>query len=91
MSSIILQTFLTLKLHIQGRPQNVKVSHVADFKSAYISFIRGLACETNLQEIMGWESSDAVRLDLGPLLQGQTGTVKLKSAYNLLVIVPRGL
>ena len=31
---------------------------------------RGLQCETNLQDIMGWESSD-VRFDLWPLLQGQ--------------------
>ena len=31
---------------------------------------RGLQCETNLQDIVGWESSD-VRFDLWPLLQGQ--------------------
>ena len=40
---------------------------------------------------MGWESSDVVRFDLGPLLQGQTRMVKVKSAYNLLIIGPRGL
>ena len=40
---------------------------------------------------MGWESSDAVRFDLGPLHQGQTRTAKLKNAYNLLIIGPRGL
>ena len=40
---------------------------------------------------MGWESSDVVRFDLGPLLQGQTRIEKLKSAYNLLIIGPRGL
>ena len=40
---------------------------------------------------MGWESSDVVRFDLGPLLQGQTRIAKLKSAYNLLIIVPRVL
>ena len=40
---------------------------------------------------MGWECSDVVRFDLGPLLQGQTMTPKLKSAYNLLFIGPRGL
>ena len=28
---------------------------------------------------MGWESSDVVRFYLGPLLQGQTKTAKLKS------------
>ena len=38
---------------------------------------------------MGWESFDVVRFDLGPLLQGQTRIVKLKSAYNSLVIGPR--
>ena len=40
---------------------------------------------------MGWESFDVVRFDLGPLLQGQTRIAKLKSAYNLLIIGPRGL
>ena len=36
---------------------------------------------------MGWESSDAVRFDLGPLLQGQTRIPKLKSAHNSLLLV----
>ena len=40
---------------------------------------------------MGWESSDVVRLDLEPLLQGQTRTAKLKIAYNSFIIDPRGL
>ena len=40
---------------------------------------------------MDWESFDVVRFDLGPLLQGQMRTPKLKSAYNSLVIDPRGL
>ena len=40
---------------------------------------------------MGWESSGMVGFDLGPLLQGQTRTVKLKSAYNSLISSPRGL
>ena len=35
---------------------------------------------------MGWESSDVVRFDLGPLLQGQMRVAKLKSAYSLLII-----
>ena len=52
---------------------------------------RGLQCETNLWEIMGWKSSDMVRLGLGPLLQCQMRIAKLKSAYNLLIIGPRGL
>ena len=43
------------------------------------------------KEIMGWESFDVVRFDLGPLLQHQTRTAKLKSAYNSLIIDPRGL
>ena len=33
---------------------------------------------------MNWESSDVVRFDLGPHLQGQ-------SVHNLLIICPRGL
>ena len=40
---------------------------------------------------MGWESSDVVRFDLGPLLQGQMSIASLKSAYNSLIIDPRGL
>ena len=40
---------------------------------------------------MGWESFGVVIFDLGPLLQGQMTIAKLKSAYNLLVISPRGL
>ena len=63
-------------------------------KSVYISLINGprdLVCEANLQEIMAWESSDVVRFDLGPLLQGHMRIAKLKSAYNSLTIGPRGL
>ena len=37
------------------------------------------------------ESSDVVRIDLGPLLQGQMRIAKAKSAYNLLIIGPTGL
>ena len=40
---------------------------------------------------MGCEFSDMVRIDLGPLLQGQMRIAKLKSAYNSLIIGPRGL
>ena len=40
---------------------------------------------------MGWESSDVVRFDLEPLLQGQMRIAKLVSAYNSLIIDPRGL
>ena len=40
---------------------------------------------------MGWESSDVLRFDFEPLFQGQTRIAKLKSAYNLLIIGPRGL
>ena len=40
---------------------------------------------------MGWKSFGVVGFDLGPLLQGQTRITKLKSAYNSLIIDPRGL
>ena len=40
---------------------------------------------------MRWESSGVVRFDLGPLLEGQMRTAKLKSAYNSLIIGFRGL
>ena len=69
-------------------------TRIAKLKSAYNSLIIGLGglqCETNLQEIMDWESSNVVRFDLEPFLQGQTRTVKLKSPYNSLIIDPRGL
>ena len=39
---------------------------------------------------MCWESSGVVGFDLGPLLQGQMRIAKLKSAYNSLIIGPRG-
>ena len=32
---------------------------------------------------MGWESSDVVRFDLGPLLQGQMWNINLVSAYTV--------
>ena len=40
---------------------------------------------------MGWESIGVFKFDFGPLLQGQTRIAKHKSAYNLLIIGPRGL
>ena len=40
---------------------------------------------------MGWESFGVVGFDLRPLVQGQTRIAKLKSAYNSLIIGPRGL
>ena len=40
---------------------------------------------------MGRESFGVVGFDFGPLLQGRTGIAKLKSAYNSLIIGPRGL
>ena len=79
---------LTLDPLFQGQ------TRIAKLKSAFNSLIigpRGLQCETNLLEIMGWESFDVVRFDLRPLLQGQTRIAKLKSAYNMLIIGPRGL
>ena len=40
---------------------------------------------------MGCESSNVVRFDLGPLLQGQIRIVRLKIAFYSLIIGPRGL
>ena len=39
----------------------------------------------------GWESFGVVGFDLGPLLQESNEIAKLKSAYNSLIIGPRGL
>ena len=43
------------------------------------------------QEIMGCESVDMVRFDLGTLLQGQMRIAKIESAYNSLIIGDRDL
>ena len=40
---------------------------------------------------MGWESFGVVRFVVGPRPQGQTRIAKIKSAYNLLILAPRGL
>ena len=40
---------------------------------------------------MGWESFGVVGFDLRPLVQGQTRIAKVESAYNSLIIGPRGL
>ena len=40
---------------------------------------------------MDWESFDVIRFDLWPLYQGQMRIAKIKSAYNSLIHVPRGL
>ena len=46
--------------------------------------------------VVGYASDDIDLIErseiyLGPLLQGQTRIAKLKSAYNVLIIGPRGL
>ena len=40
---------------------------------------------------MCWESFAVVRLNLGPLVRGETAVAKLKSAHISLIIGPRGL
>ena len=40
---------------------------------------------------MDRESFCVVGFDLGPLVQGQTRIAKLKSAYNLFIVAPRGV
>ena len=45
----------------------------------------------NRQEIMGCESVDMVRFDLGTLLQGQMRIAKIESTYNSLIIGDRDL
>ena len=86
--NLLVWSHLTLGPPLQGR------TSIAKLKSAYNSLIigpRDLGWYTNIQEIMGWESSGVVALDLGPLVQGQKSIAKLKSAYNSLIIGPRGL
>ena len=60
-------------------------TRIAKIESAYNSFILGprvFHCQTYLEKIMGWESSNVFRFDLGSLLQGQMRISKVKSAYN---------
>ena len=40
---------------------------------------------------MGWKAFGMVGFNLRPILQGQTRVAKVKSAYNSLIIGPRGL
>ena len=39
---------------------------------------------------MGWESSGVTGFDFWPLLEAQMRIAKLKTAYNLLIIVSTG-
>ena len=57
-----------LELLLQGQTRTAKLKRV---NNSFIIDPRGLQCETNLQDIVGWESSD-VRFDLWPLLQFKT-------------------
>ena len=41
----------------------------------------------NLYKIMGWESFDVVRFDLGPFLRGQTRIAKSKVHINSFFLV----
>ena len=73
---------------LQGKTRKTKL------KSAYNSLIigpRDLGWQTNLYEIMNWQSSGVVGFDLEPLLQGQTRIAKAKSAHNLLIFGLRDL
>ena len=79
---------LTLDPLLQGQ---TRIPKLKSPENSLIIDPTGLQCETNLQEIMGWESSDVVRFDLEPLLQGQMRAAKLKSAYNLHIFDPRSL
>ena len=56
-----------LETLLQGQTRTAKLKRVYNSLNIDPS---GLQCETNLQDIVGWESSD-VRFDLWPLLQGQ--------------------
>ena len=61
---------------------------IATLKNAYRYCPSGWGYESNLWEIMGWESSYVVRFELGPLIQGQMRIATPKSAYNWVIIGP---
>ena len=70
---------------LQGQ---MKVAKLKSADNLLIICPRGLQCETNLQEMIGWESSDVVRFCLGPHIQGQTMVLLalvscLSGGYNL--------
>ena len=79
---------LTLKLLIQGHPLSAKVSHIADFESAYISLIigsRGLQCEPTYREL--WTANLLMWSDLT-----LDPSFKVKRGYpNLKVRITRRL
>ena len=60
---------------LQGRTRTPKLKSA---NNLLIFGPRRSQCETNVQEIMGWESSGVIRFDHGLLLQGQTRIAKLK-------------
>ena len=67
-----------------------KSNEDSKYKSANTLLIigpRGLQCETNIWEIMNWESSDVFRFDLGRLLQGQGRIQNLKVLITHLLLV----
>ena len=68
---------------------------IAKHESAYNSFIicpRGLHCKpTYIANDHRCQSSDVVRFDLGPLLQGQTRTANLKVLITCLLLILEGL
>ena len=83
-----LQTFNLEALHTRSS-RECQSTHIVDFKSAYISLIigpRGSASKSNPSEVMGWESSDVVRFDLRPLLQGQTRNDNFKVLITHLLV-----
>ena len=44
-------------------------------------------CQANLQEIIGWESFDVVRFDLGPSFKVKQGEPNLKVLVTRLLLV----
>ena len=77
-------------------------TRIAKLKSAYNLLIIGRfgmvkPRKSWAENLLVWSdltlgsSFKVVGFDLGPLLQGQTRIGKLKSAYNSLIISPRGL
>ena len=46
--------------------------------------------DSNLKEIMGWESFCVIGFDIGLLPQGEMREAKLKSAYSSLIVGPKG-
>ena len=84
---------------VQGQPQRKDVSPAIVRQHQSLKYVNNVSCVNRLSSIklapnvqnVAQNLPVGARLNLGPLLQGQTRIAKLKSAYNSLIVGRRGL